>query len=557
MTATAGIFASGGVVRRRLIPRLGWSLLALVIGFGLLWPLIQLEVRAFADGGAAFTRMLALPRFGQTLITTVVLAIGSSVIAVVVGTGIALCAAHLPRPLRPVGQILPLLPLLVPSVAAVTGWMFLASPTVGYLNVLLRMLPGLDGLSEGPLDVYTVTSIVLITGILLSSFAYLFAYTALQDMGQEPEEAAAACGATPLRALFTVTIPLLRPAIVFGAGVVFLLGMGQFVVPLLLGRTRGIDVLTTEMFRLGAALGLPILIAGLMFVFFQKLAVGEQRRFVVVSGKSRYQPRATSWWAVVALAVYALVTSILPLLALIYVSLSPFWTARFSLANLTLYNYRSVLSSPVLTQAIWNSVAAAVAGVVIVIALGLACAFALLQSSRVPRPIRAVIDLLANLPLAIPASLMGFGLLFAYTGPPIPLYGSLSVLIVTYVTLMFGYATRLQFVTLVGLGQEFREASSTCGAGPIRSFFRVILPMARKGMAATAALTFVLLFHEFSASMMVRSPSTQVIGSVMYDVWAGGTYPEMAVLALIMVGVTFLGVSLAVWVGGVDSLKRL
>ena len=123
-------------------------------------------------------------------------------------------------------------------------------------------------------------------------------------------------------------------------------------------------------------------------------------------------------------------------------------------------------------------------------------------------------------------------------------------------TLMVGHSTRLQFTTLVGNGQEFLEASRAAGAGPLRSLLQVLLPMCRKGIAATAALTFVLLFHEFSASLMVRSARTQVIGSVMYDVWAGGVYSEVAVLALIMVVVTVAGVVLAGWLGGTDSLQK-
>jgi iron(III) transport system permease protein len=166
------------------------------------------------------------------------------------------------------------------------------------------------------------------------------------------------------------------------------------------------------------------------------------------------------------------------------------------------------------------------------------------------------IDFFATLPIAVPASLMGFGLLFVYSQPPIQIYGTNAVIIVTYVTLMIGHSTRLQFTTLVATGQEFLEASRACGAGPLRSLFRVLLPMCRKGMAATAALTFVLLFHEFSASLMVRSARTQVIGSVMYDVWAGGVFSEVAVLALIMVVVTVLGVVLAGLLGGTDSLQR-
>ena len=559
-------WGSGGWVRRQAAPQTAWVLLAIGVGFLVLSPVLQLQWRAFLDGGSAFARMQDLPRIGTTLSTTVVLAILSSILAVFMGTLLAWCASMLPQRVRRVGELAPLLPLVVPAVAAVTGWIFLLSPRVGYLNMALRSLPGLDTLEEGPFDIYSVTGIIIITGMLLSSFVYVFVFTGLKNMGQELEAAAAACGASPTMRFFTITLPLLRPSIIFATGVVFLLGLGQFTAPLLLGRTAKIDVLTTEMFYLterfpvdfglGAALGFPILALGLLVVLFQKLALGEQRRFVVVSARSKYNVRETRWWAAVVIGLYLLITTVLPLLALIYVSVSPFWTGSLIVPELTLRHWSSVLGNRGLVDAIWTSVKTSVIGIAILIPLGFFMAFALLQSTRIAKPVRMAIDLFATLPIAVPASLMGFGLLFVYSQPPIQIYGTTAVLVVTYVTLMIGHSTRLQFTTLVATGQEFLEASKASGAGPIRSLFQVLLPMCRKGIAATAALTFVLLFHEFSASLMVRSARTQVIGSVMYDVWAGGIYSQVAVLALIMVVVTVVGVCIAGWLGGTDPTQQ-
>ena len=559
-------WGSGGLVRRTAVPQSAWILLALAVGFLVLSPILQLQWRAFIDAGSAFARMMELPRIGTTIRTTIVLAILSSVVAVLTGTLLAWCASMLPQRVRRIGELAPLLPLVVPAVAAVTGWIFLLSPKVGYLNMVLRKLPGLGGLEEGPFDIYTVTGIVIITGMLLSSFVYVFVFTGLKNMGQELEAAAAACGASPAMRFFTITLPLLRPSIIFATGVAFLLGLGQFMAPLLLGRTAKIDVLTTEMFYLterfpvdfglGAALGSPILVLGLLVVLAQRFALGDQKRFVVVSARSRYNVRETRWWAAVVIGLYLLVTTVLPLLALIYVSVSPFWTGSLVVPELTLRHWQSVLNNRGLVDAIWTSVRTSVIGIAILIPVGFFMALALLQSTRIARPVRMAIDLFATLPIAVPASLMGFGLLFVYSQPPIQIYGTAAVLVVTYVTLMIGHSTRLQFTTLVATGQEFLEASRACGAGPIRSFLQVMLPMCRKGIAATAALTFVLLFHEFSASLMVRSARTQVIGSVMYDVWSGGIYSQVAVLALIMVVVTIVGVCIAGWMGGTDSAQQ-
>ena len=557
----------GSTFRRRVLPRAAWILLAVVIGYMVVWPVIQLQLRAFADGGSAFARMMALPRIGETVRVTVLLAFASSFFAVILGTLLAWCASLLPQRIRVAGEIVPLLPLVVPPVAAVTGWVFLLSPRVGYLNWLLRQTPLFDSLSEGPFNIYSVTWIVLITGLLLSSFVYVFVLTGLKNMGQELEAAAAASGASPVRRFFTITLPLLRPSIVFASGIVFLLGMGQFTAPLLLGRTSNTNVLTTEMFfltlkypidfGLGAALGFPILVAGVVVVLAQRWLLGEQRRYVVVSAKAKYDMRQTRWWAAAVIGVYFLVTTLLPLLALLYVSVSPFWSGRIRFDNWTMHHWNAVLGNPVLVRAIWTSVQTAFIAIAILIPVGFFMAYALLQSTNLPKPIRSAIDVIATTPMAVPASLMGFGLLFTYSQPPFHIYGTMLVLVVTYVTLMVGHATRLQLTTLMATGPEFLEASRACGAGPLRSFLRVLLPMARKGIAATAALTFVLLFHEFSASLMVRSARTQVIGSVMYDVYSGGSFGEVAVLAIVMVAVTVLGVAAAMIVGGRDSLSKI
>jgi iron(III) transport system permease protein len=556
----------GGVLHRVVAPQVGWILIALLVGALVLSPIFQLQLRAFVEGGSAFGRMLEIPRIGTTIKTTFILAVASSVLAVLLGTLLAWCASLLPESVRRVGELTPVLPLVVPAVAAVSGWIFLLSPNVGYLNMLLRTLPGMRQLEEGPFNIYSVTWIVIITGLLLSSFVYVFVFTGMKNMGQELEAAAAACGASPVMRFFTITLPLLRPSIVFSSGVVFLLGLGQFTAPLLLGRTAKIDVLTTELFylterypidfSLGAALGTPILALGLIVVMAQRLALGEQRRFVIVSARSKYNLRETRWWSAVVIGLYFLLTTLLPLTALLYVSVSPFWSGSLLVPELTLRHWQSVLNNRGLVDAIWTSVRTSAIAIAILIPLGFGLAFALLESSRILRPVRIAIDLLATLPVAVPASLMGFGLLFVYSQPPLKLYGTAAVLMITYVTLMIGHSTRLQFTTLVGIGREFLEASRASGAGPFRSLVLVLIPMSRRGIAATAALTFVLLFHEFSASLMVRSARTQVIGSVMYDVWSSGVYAEVAVLALIMVAVTVVGVLFAAWLGGADSMQK-
>ena len=145
-------------------------------------------------------------------------------------------------------RVLPILPIVVPAVASVIGWAFLLSPRPGYLNALLRNLPWWDHLEEGPVDVYTMPWIVIITGFGLTAFVYLFVSSGFANINSEMLEAAQVSGSRGLGVFFRITLPLLRPVLVYGGGVALLLGLGQFTGPLLLGRNAGITVLTTDMY---------------------------------------------------------------------------------------------------------------------------------------------------------------------------------------------------------------------------------------------------------------------------------------------------------------------
>ena len=181
--------------------------------------------------------------------------------------------------------------------ASVIGWAFLLSPRPGYLNALLRNLPWWDHLEEGPVDVYTMPWIVIITGFGLTAFVYLFVSSGFANINSELLEAAQVSGSRGLGVFFRITLPLLRPVLVYGGGVALLLGLGQFTGPLLLGRNAGITVLTTEMYfftsqspiNFGAAAAIGIAAARCsvcVVVIVQKVILGDQARFVTHGGKA-------------------------------------------------------------------------------------------------------------------------------------------------------------------------------------------------------------------------------------------------------------------------------
>ncbi len=549
-----------GVRRNLLAVAMTVALAYLVLG-----PLFQIQKLALEDGAQGYRDAFSRPDIASTIWNTVKLAAGSLVIALVLGTGLAWAATQLPRRVRLL-RVLPILPIVIPAVASVIGWALLLSPRPGYLNALLRKLPWWDHLDEGPVDIYSLPWIVILTGFGLTSFVYLFVSSGLANVNSELLEAAQVCGSRSSGVFFRITLPLLRPVLVYGGGVALLLGLGQFTGPLLLGRNQGVTVLTTQMYSFvsqspvnyaaAAAIGSPLLLFGVLVVIGQRLLLGNQTRFVTHGGKAFRSAGKPSWVAALILVLYATVAIVLPLLGLAIVSLSPFWSPTIDTDAFTLDNFRKVLGESNITEALSTSLIASIGAVAIAIPIGYLVATILVRK-RSSRVIRSLLDFVVALPLGVPAVVFGVGFLLAYTSEPFFLYGTRWVIVLVYVTLMLPFTVRMQLAGLLSLGDTYTEAARTSGAGPLRTSLEIVLPLMRGTIGGAAALMFVLLTHEFAASLLVRSPTTQVMGTVLFDYYSNGGYPTVAAIALVMTAVTSVGVVLAMAIGGADALDKL
>jgi iron(III) transport system permease protein len=551
----------------RLLPKIGLIAFIGVLGYLTLLPLIRLQYLALKGGAHAYSDAYTRPGWWTTVRWTVELGLGSLVIALVVGTGLAWAANSLPPKLG-VLRVLPILPIVVPAVASVLGWAFLLSPHPGYLNQLLRLLPWWHGDFEGPGDIYTLPWIIIITGFALASFIYLFVSSGFENINGELIEAAQVGGSSRTGVFFRVILPLLRPSLVYGAGVALLLGLGQFTAPLLLGRSQNISVLTTDMYNatqqippqygVAAAIGSPLVVFGIFILFMNRVLLGDQTRFVTHGGKGGFRTSARgSTGAAAAIVIYSLLSTFLPMLALVFVSLSRYWSGDVHPSKMTLATWRTVTSSSGVTPAIWNSIYLSLAAVAIALPVGFIAA-SLLRRRRDHRVAGPILDFLVAMPLSIPAVIFGVGFLMTYTSKPLVLYGTRWVLVLVYVTLMIPFSTRMQLGAMAALGDAYTEASRASGAGALRTNLRIVAPLMRPAFGGAAALMFVLLTHEFAASLLVRAPTINVMGTILYDYYENGGYPLVACISLIMVGVTSAGVVAAIILGGgSDAFKRL
>jgi iron(III) transport system permease protein len=546
-----------------------WLLLALLLAVLVLIPILPLQQSAWSNGAAGMRRAFELSGVEKLLQTTLVLGFGTLVVALLMGTALALCTWSMTPRQRSVFEFLPVVPMIIPGVAHVVGFVFLLSPENGYINKFLRIFPLFAG-DAGPINVYSLPWIIFYAGTHMAAFVYLFVYTGLKNLGSDYALAARVNGAGEVRTLFTITLPMLRPTFVYASVVVLLLSLGQFTGPLLLGRRQAIDTITTKMFdvtndypvdfALAAALGFPLLVLAIVLVLFQRKAIGNQSRFVGHGAESidhRIQSQAVSVAASFVVSAYLLIAAILPILALIFVAFSPFWSGVIDFSKLTLVHFNEVFADTQIRRAIVTTLLVSIVGVLLVLPVGMLIALGIYNRQKLWGPLPALLDFLANLPLSVPAALLGFGFLFAFTSPLFKIYGTQFSLILAYMTIMIPYSVRYQLASLISLGRDTLEASQVAGAGPFRTFFQVILPLARGGIVSSAAIMFVLLVHEFGVSVLLRAPNTSVLSVILYDQYHGGSYPKVAVIALIMTLITGFGVALAMFFGGRKALEKL
>ena len=552
---------------RRFRARHAWTiglvLFVLFVGALVVRPIYFIVDRSFLNDG--YQTAFGDPFIWQAIWTTLVLTVESVALALVLGTALAWFALRLPPRLRWMST-LPVLSILLPSVASITGWIFLFSPRVGFANTLLRELPWWSDLSAGPIDVYTTPWIILSTGLQIAAFVYLFMSAGFQGINADLIEAAEVSGSSKAEVFFRVTLPLVRPAFVYATATSILLALGQFTAPLLLGRNLSIEVITTRIFRYlnsvpvdfnaAAALGAPLVVIGILIVFGQRALLGNQSRFVTHGGKGFRPVGRSSLAGAFWIGAYTLFTAILPLAAITIVALSPRWSAEIVPSSYTLEHFADALATPAILDSVQNSLVYSLVAILIATPIGFLCSAVLVYGRRF-RPIQAILDIFVAMPLGIPGTIFGLGFLLAYSSAPLNLYGTPWVVIAVYVTLMIPFATRLQTSAMLSLGMQYIEASQVAGASIGRTTFHVLVPLMRTAFGGAAALMFLLLSHEFAASMLVRSPKTQVMGTQLYDELEFGSYSRVAVIAVIMTVVSLVGLAFAFLLGGKGALKRL
>ncbi len=485
---------------------------------------------------------LASPGVIDTLITTIQIACLTTFFSMILGTVLALIIHR--TDFRWPNAMTGLLGLsfYFPSFILGMAWIVIGSPG-GLINDLIREL--FD--TEANLDIYSVGGIVLVMVLHQVPFVYLTMRGPVLGMDPSYEEAARTAGASAFTMLRRVTLPMLSYALASSTLLCLVMSLEQFGIPVLLGIPGRVTVLATQIYLLcrfpptayglAAAIGLTLAaLTALAILLQRRLARGGQA--VATTGKAgRITPIRLGVWrwpANIFCGGYILMGLILPTIILLYTSLIKFFTGNPLTAAYTFRNYISIWESEGTQLATLNTLLVSGGGALVGVMLGAACSY---FTVRLKPTGHRILDMLVMLPFGVPGVVLGLGLLWAYAYLPLPLYGTMTLIVLAYVTRFLPYATETAGARFVQLDRSLEEAAWTAGASRQTGVWRIVLPLSLPSLQSGYFLLFMAFFREISATILIFTASTSVLSVSIWSYFEQadwGMASALSILAMIL-----------------------
>lgn len=493
------------------------------------------------------------PRYLGVIWNTLAIAIPVVVMSVLAGASLAYVNTRTNTPGVRIFEVGIFSTVLLSPLVGALSWMFVGSPNAGLVNVLTQNLFGVS-----VINVLSWPGVYFVMTLDFIPYVYLLTVAALRATDPSLEEAARMLGANLISTARRVTLPMMAPALLGAGLLVFVLAAESFSVPGTLGRAAGIINLPYAIYReintipanwpRAAILGTILLAFTLVALVLYQRVLRKSRRFVGVSGRSR-KPAVVSigrWRYLTAGAncLYLALAFVIPYSALLLSSLLRFPTSRLRPELFTLENYAFLTQPETLTAARNTVVTGLVAASLLV---GIAYLVVLL-SHRTRIRGRSAIDTVSMLPIAIPGSVFGIAMLWAYFRIPLPIYGTLFVLILAYWATYLPVAVRSVTGAVLQIDSSLEETGRVLGASRPAVWRLITIPLS-KGAAAYAWLfVAVLIVREVSTAVILAGSSdTRLLSVLIWQSLDSGRTTRAAALGVAQTAIVVAG-ALAIFV---------
>lgn len=476
---------------------------------------------------------------------TIVFALGSSIMAILLGFTAAWLIARTNVPFRQTVFVGAFLSLAAPLIVKGIGWILLLGPNNGLINVWLRSWFGLTGT---PIELFGLGGMIFIEGLLWTPIALLLALPPLSAMDPALEEAALICGASRWQTLRRVTIPLARPAILAVLLLSFIRALESFEVPLLIGIPGGVITVTTALYqsvhsgflpRYGEASAYAVLLmaAVALPLYLYYRATKESQKFATITGKGFRPSRidlgpwkyvCAAWVLVIPLSLGA------PLLLMLWASFLPLYTAPAldDFARMSLTNYIAVATREDTVSGIWNSVIVGTGSASAVAASALVMAWVVVRRRE---RVRWLLDVMMSLPLVFPGIVLGIAVLVEFLNLRfIPIYGTVWIVIFALGLKFMPYGMRFCYSSLLSIDRQLEESARVCGAGSFTVLRRVIMPLTMPAIVATWIYVFMHAIRDLSTAILLSGANNSIVSVVILSLWDNGEVPQLAALSILI-----------------------
>lgn len=537
------------------------ALLALVAAL-VLYPIYYLLQAAFDVGQAdvrpptayGFGNFIALGQYWEIMLNTLAVSFAATALALVFGFLTAWILTRTNVPMRRTLEQLMAVPYYVTPLLGALAWNFLGAPESGFINQIWRALGGSGHL----IDITTATGIAWVMALFEGSVAFVMIGAVMKSMDPSLEEASQVVGAGRLRTMLKVTLPLVAPGVLGAAIFVFAEMLGSFSAALVLGTPARFYVITTAIYQfvsqyppripLAAALGVSLFVVMFAMLYLYR-RITAKRSYVTVSGKAfRPRPMDVGWlrWVLFGVCIVYLILSVaLPILTLVYASVQRAAVAFPTLSNFTLENYRTALSLNAVRSAMANSLWLGLLTATIGVALTGLLAW-IIQRSRMPG--RGVLEYIVMFPQAVPRLVFAFGMMWAWLVFPIPIYGTVWVLLIAYITVFLPLGVRTISGVLLQLDKSLDECGQVCGATWGQRMRTITAPLLRPGLMAAWLLIFVASVRELGASILLMGTDSKVLTPAIVESFFSTSSELTAAMALIQTVVVGAALVLLMWI---------
>lgn len=550
---------------RTLLP----LLLLLTVAFIVAYPLGMLIIGSFKTGVPGLPGPLVLTNWAQSLtsnetlraaISTLEIAIPRSVLTVVFAASAAWLLARTNVPGRRIIFAMIVVMFILPSLPLVLAWAQLGSPTGGILNDWISVIiPGFHFI-----NVYTYQGLIIIGSARGAVFLFLFLYPAFLGLDASLEESARMSGANRRRTFARIVVPVLAPALVGGFIFSIIFSLSSFELEELIGIPAGITVFTTGIYndvyggldQVGPAATLSVLLLavtfGLVLLYWRAL---KGKSYASISGRGfRAAPMDIGRWrwpAFGAFVGFFVIFGALPAGVVVLEAFMKFpGILRFNI--LTTANWGAAFKDPIALQSIEDTLFVSLISASVGVVLCFLVSYVSVSSRWKGR---RILEMLAWLPWAIPGTVLALGILYAYV--PLPIYGTIWLLVLAFVVQGLPVGTRFTSPALLQIGKDLEESARVHGASWSRTVRCILLPLIRPSIVVAWLMLFVFAETVLDIVLMLSEPTLRLLSVQIFNNSTAGALGPAYVLSLVQSGIALVGFLIARVLMGREGLVRI